>query len=115
MNLLPTLKVLCSSHGVVVKESLRDGGVGGLDDAVVEGSEVLAVPVVGRGPQLQHRPHRLHVVGGDGSVHGGAAVLGAEVEDGPAVDQGHHHPGGSGPDPGYERQRSLCKRPLSKY
>ena len=50
MNLLPALKVLSSSHGVVVKESLRDGGVCGLDDAVVEGSEVLAVPVVGRGP-----------------------------------------------------------------
>ena len=65
------------------------------------------VAIVGRGPELQHRPDRLHVVGGHGAVHGGAAVLGPEVEDGAAVDQRHHHPTRLGSDPGDEREGSL--------
>ena len=107
MNLLPALEVLSSSHGVVVQESLGDDGVRHLDDGVVERGEVLAVPVVGRGPQLQHCPHGLQVVGAHGPMHGCAAISRPEVQDGSTIDQSHHHPGGSGPDPGYQGERSL--------
>ena len=107
MNLLPALEVLSSRHGVVVQESLGDDGVRHLDNGVVERGEVLAVPVVGRGPQLQHCPHGLQVVGCDGAVHGRAPVSRPEVQDGSTIDQSHHHPGGSGPDPGYQGERSL--------
>ena len=92
MNLLPALQVLGSRHSVVVKEGLGDDGVRHLGHGVVQGSQVLAVPVVGRGPQLQHGPHGLQVVGGDGPVHGGAAVPRPEVQDCSSIDQSHHHP-----------------------
>ena len=107
MNLLPALEVLSSRHGVVVQESLGDDGVRHLEDGVVEGGEVLAVPVVGGGPQLQHGPHGLQVVGRDGAVHGGAPVPRPEVQDCSSIDQSHHHPGGPGPDPGYQGERGL--------
>ena len=107
MNLLPALEVLSPRHGVVVQESLGDDGVRHLEDGVVEGGEVLAVPVVGGGPQLQHGPHGLQVVGRDGAVHGGAPVPGPEVQDCSSIDQSHHHPGGPGPDPGYQGERSF--------
>ena len=44
------------------------------------------------------------------SVHGRAAVPGAEVEDGAAVDEGHDHSAGAGPDAGDQRQWSLWNR-----
>ena len=65
---------------------------------MVDWCQALAVPVVGAGAELEHRPHGLDVVGGDGAVHGGRAVLGAVVQDGAAVDQRHHHPRGPVPD-----------------
>ena len=107
MNLLPALQVLSARHSVVVQESLGDDGVRHLGHCVVQGSQVLAVPVVGRGPQLQHCPDGLQVVGGDGAVHGRAAVPRPEVQDCSTIDQSHHHPGGSRPDPGYQGERSL--------
>ena len=53
-------------------------------------------------------PVVLHVVGGHGAVHGGAAIFGPEVEDGAAIDKRHHHPTWLGSDPGDKREGSLC-------
>ena len=47
MNLLPALEVLGPDDPVVVQEGLRDHSVGGVDDRVVQGSQALAVPVIG--------------------------------------------------------------------
>ena len=86
VNLLPSLQILSTNVSVVMEQRLCDARVSVHGDAVVQGGQVLAVPVVGGGPQLQHCPHCLNVVGAHRPVHGCAPILGSKVKNGSSID-----------------------------
>ena len=86
VNLLPSLQILSTNVSVVMEQRLCDARVSVHGDAVVQGGQVLAVPVVGGGPQLQHCPDCLNIVSRHCSVHGGGPILGTKVQDCPTVD-----------------------------
>lgn len=114
VHFLPSLQVGSPNLASVMQEHLGDDHVHAEGHCQVQRGEALGVLVIGAGPQVKQGSDRLSVVLGHRPVHSRGPVLGAEVDDGPPVDQSYQHPSRLDLQPGCQAQWTICKK-TAKY